>query len=60
MAAIQAHRAAIVEAQHKVLRRELTMPQYNEVYKQHLDAIHALEAKLAELHYRGGEAAGNY
>lgn len=62
MRAIQVHRAAIIEAQHKVLRRELTMPQYNAVYKEHLDAIHALEKRIFELqqgaHGQGG--AGLY
>lgn len=61
VAAIQRHRAAIVEAQHKVLRRELTMPEYNAVYKQHLDHIHALERRVAELQAHGhGGAAGQW
>jgi hypothetical protein len=62
VAAIQQHRMAIIEAQHRVLRRELTMPEYNELYKRHLDAIHALEARAGELQNRGmgGEAAGLY
>ena len=50
MLAIQRHRAAIVQAQHQVLRREITMAEYNATYKAHLDAIHALERRLAELH----------
>lgn len=59
--AIQRHRAAIVQAQHQVLRRELTMPQYNAVYKQHLDAIHALEAWLHAYQERAmGSGAGLY
>lgn len=60
MMAIQRHRAAIVEAQHKVLRRQLTMPEYNAVYKEHLDAIHTLERHVGELQARGGGAAGLY
>lgn len=58
--AIQAHRRAIIEAQQKVLRRELTMPEYNAVYKEHLDAIHALERRAMELQTGSGEAAGHY
>lgn len=52
--AIQRHRTAIVEAQHKVLKRQLTMPEYNAVYKQHLDAIHALEKRIWELQQAQG------
>lgn len=60
VAAIQEHRMAIVEAQQRVLRRELTMPEYNAVYKVHLDAIHALERRIAELQMQGGGGAGLY
>jgi protoporphyrinogen oxidase len=65
MAAIQRHRGAIVEAQHRVLRRELTMPQYNAIYQEHLAAIHALEKRIADLQGQGhghgpGGAAGQY
>ena len=62
LAAIQRHRAAIVEAQHAVLRRQITMPDYNRVYQEHLAAIHALEKRVMELqtHGMGGGAAGHY
>jgi hypothetical protein len=62
VAAIHAHRAAIVEAQQQVLRRAITVPEYNRVYKEHLDAIHALEAWLHDVQSRGtgSGAAGLY
>lgn len=56
--AIQRHRAAIIEAQHRVLRRELTMADYNAVYKEHLDAIHALEKRIWELQQAQGAGGG--
>jgi hypothetical protein len=60
--AIQRHRAAIVEAQHAVLQRGITVAEYNRVYAQHLAAIHALEAWLHDFQSRGmgGGAAGLY
>lgn len=61
MTGIQRHRAAIVEAQQRVLRRELTMPEYNALYQEHLDAIHALEAWLHDHQERAaGGGAGLY
>jgi hypothetical protein len=56
--AIQQHREAIVKAQQAVLRRELTMPQYNDVYKQHVEEIHKYERLLMELQAGGGAAGG--
>ena len=56
--AIAQHREAIVKAQQAVLRRELTMPQYNEVYKEHVEAIHRYEARLMELQSGGGAHGG--
>lgn len=52
--AITEHREAIVKAQQAVLKRELTMPQYNQVYKEHVEEIHKYERLLMELQSREG------
>lgn len=48
----------IMRVQQAVLKREVDMPTYNRVYKEHLDAIHALEARLRELQGGVGAAGG--
>ncbi|HVL88147.1 MAG TPA: hypothetical protein VM681_09135 [Candidatus Thermoplasmatota archaeon] len=46
VARVREHQAAIVRAQHDVLTKKIDVATYNRVYRENLDAIHALEAKL--------------
>jgi len=61
--AIRRHQAALQQVQVQVIQGKLPMPEYNRVYKEHLDAIHALEAHMAGLqggHHHADDPRGKY